>query len=101
MASRGTSKPTEPRWLTKVPPADLKRTRGDHVIDFAEAMCKITKDSVAGQAGEPNDFQAMAKGLDSAIVRSQSRWHICAIELHSSDFLGKNGKSAWARGYCT
>lgn len=40
-----------PRWLTKVPAADLKRGDGDLYADLIEATCRVTKDSVAAPAG--------------------------------------------------
>jgi phage terminase large subunit-like protein len=40
-----------PRWLTKVPAADVRRGDGELYCDFAEAVCRVTKDSFAAQAG--------------------------------------------------
>ena len=45
-----------PRYLSPVKPAELKQGRGEEIVDFAEALCKITKDSIAGHAGEPLVF---------------------------------------------
>lgn len=42
-----------PRWLTPVPPSDLVDGDGDHAGRFVEAMCRITKESIAGAAGSP------------------------------------------------
>ena len=42
-----------PKWLTPVPEYDLYNGEGEVVIDFAEAFGVITKDSIAGRAGEP------------------------------------------------
>lgn len=41
-----------PRWHTPVPEADAARGDGDDAIDFIEQLCRITKDSIAGDAGE-------------------------------------------------
>jgi phage terminase large subunit-like protein len=41
-----------PRWLTPVAPADVKRGDGPLYADFVEAVCRVTKDSVAAKAGE-------------------------------------------------
>ena len=83
-----------PRYLTKVSSAELKRSRGDQVIDFAETLCKITKDSVAGHAGEPLIFRTWQKELTR---------HLFAVKAdntfkHKVGLIGlprKNGKSAW------
>lgn len=83
-----------PRYLSKIPAADLKRSRGLDVVDFAEALCKITKDSVAGSAGEPLVFRPWQRSLTEALfaVRPDGRLR------HKMALIGmprKNGKSAW------
>ena len=93
MAAQGKSK-SEPKWLTKVPPADLKRSRGDHVIDFAEALCKITKDSVAGNSGESLVFRDWQKDLTRRLFAAKADKSL----RHRTALIGlprKNGKSAW------
>ena len=52
-----------PRYLSPVNADDLARSRGDHVIDFAQALCTITKDSIAGNAGSPLVFRDWQKEL--------------------------------------
>ena len=52
-----------PRYLSPVNANDLARSRGDHVIDFAQALCTITKDSIAGNAGSPLVFRDWQKEL--------------------------------------
>ena len=52
-----------PQHLTPVPKADLDRSRGDKVVDFGEALCRIVKDSVAGAAGDPMVFRPWQKEL--------------------------------------
>ena len=59
----GAVKGWPPQILTKVPPADIKRGDGDHVIDFIEQLCPQVKDSVGGQAGEPLDLRPWQKNL--------------------------------------
>lgn len=83
-----------PRWLTKVPAADLRRSRGPHVVAFAEKMCKITKDSVAGKHGEPMVFRPWQSDLTNRLfaVRADGKLR------HRTALIGlprKNGKSAW------
>ena len=83
-----------PAYLTRVPAADLKRSRGPEVVDFAEALCKITKDSIAGPSGDPLVFREW---------QSQLTRHLFAIRpdgrlRHKVALIGlprKNGKSAW------
>src|SRR5664280_2235763 len=40
------------RVLTPVPAAALKASDADFTMDFIETACRITKDSIAGAAGE-------------------------------------------------
>ena len=83
-----------PRWLTKVAEADLKRSRGDDIADFAEALCKITKDSIAGNAGEDLVFRPWQRELTRQLfaVKADGTFR------HRVGLVGlprKNGKSAW------
>ena len=41
-----------PRWLTPVPKADQDKGDGEIYANFAEAVCRVTKDSVASPAGK-------------------------------------------------
>jgi phage terminase large subunit-like protein len=53
-----------PRWLTPVPEEAIAKGREmEPVIDFAEAYGRITKDSVAGKAGEPLRLRDWQKSL--------------------------------------
>jgi len=84
-----------PRWLTPVPAADLKRSAGDDVVDFAEALCKITKDSVAGSSGEPLVFRPWQRELTRSLFARKADGTL----RHRTALIGlprKNGKSAWA-----
>ena len=52
-----------PQWLTPVPQSDLDNGEGEVVIDFAETFGIITKDSVAGPAGQSLDLRDWQKEL--------------------------------------
>jgi len=54
---------SEPRWLTPVPDEAIARGDGDFIVRFAEAFATITKDSVAGKAGEPMLLRQWQKDL--------------------------------------
>lgn len=80
-----------PKWLTPVPQEALDQGEGEMAIEFAEAFGVITKDSVAGKAGEALQLRDWQKEL----VR-----HIFAHEggglRHQTQLIGqprKNGKS--------
>ena len=83
-----------PRWLSPVAEADLKRSRGNDIADFAEALCKITKDSIAGHAGEDLIFRPWQRELTKQLfaVKADGTFR------HRIGLVGlprKNGKSAW------
>lgn len=83
-----------PKYLTKIPDSDLKRSRGLEVVEFAEALCKITKDSVAGHAGEPLIFRPWQRELTRQLFAVKSN----GLLKHKVALIGlprKNGKSAW------
>jgi phage terminase large subunit-like protein len=95
MATQGKSKQQNPRWLTKIPAADLKRSRGPQVVEFAEALCKITKDSIAGHAGSPMIFRPWQKELTRNLLAVKADGTL----RHRTALVGtprKNGKSSWA-----
>ena len=83
-----------PRYLSPIAPTELKRSRGTETVEFAEALCKITKDSIAGHAGEPLVFRGWQKELTK---------HLFAVDNKNSlkyrrALIGlprKQGKSAW------
>jgi phage terminase large subunit-like protein len=52
-----------PAWLTPVDPDAIERGDGDFLIRFAAAFGTITKDSVAGKAGEPLILREWQKEL--------------------------------------
>jgi phage terminase large subunit-like protein len=83
-----------PRFLTPVSKEDYKRSRGDNIIDFSETLCKITKDSVAGAAGEPLVFRGWQKELTRNLFAVKKDGRL----KHKVALIGlprKNGKSAW------
>jgi phage terminase large subunit-like protein len=86
-----------PRWLTPVPPADLERGDGDHAAQFIEALCRITKDSVAGGAGSPILLRPWQRQILGHLLarRPDGRYR------HRTSLVGvarKNGKSALGAG---
>lgn len=83
-----------PQLLSGVPEADLERSRGSQVVEFAEALCKITKDSIAGRTGEPLIFRPWQRELTRQLFAVKDdgtlRHRIALVGLPR-----KNGKSAW------
>ena len=89
-----TRKSAPPRWQTKVPAADFKRSRGNEVVAFSEALCRITKDSIAGHAGELIQFRDWQKKLTNDLFAVTTDGKL----RHRTALIGlprKNGKSAW------
>ena len=94
MAGKKSIQGFPPRWLSPVADADLKRSRGNDIADFAEALCKITKDSIAGHAGEDLIFRPWQRELTKQLfaVKADGTFR------HRIGLIGlprKNGKSAW------
>jgi phage terminase large subunit-like protein len=83
--------------VTPVPAEDLRNGDGQHCADFIEAMCRITKDSIAGASGAPivlRDWQRQALAHVLA-RRPDGRYR------HRTALVGvarKNGKSALGAG---
>ncbi len=83
-----------PKYLSKVSDNEYQGSRGDQVIDFAETLCKITKDSVAGNAGEPLIFRDWQKELTRNLFAVKDNGYL----KHKIALIGlprKQGKSAW------
>lgn len=83
-----------PKYLSSVSDDEYARSRGDDVIDFAEALCKITKDSVAGVSGEPLVFRDWQKELTRNLFAVKDNGKL----KHKIALIGlprKQGKSAW------
>ncbi|MER7212464.1 terminase large subunit [Streptosporangium sp. NPDC000239] len=86
-----------PRWLTPVPAADVKRGDGEHCADFIEALCRVTKDSVAGGAGSAIALRGWQRQVLGHLLarRPDGRYR------HRQALIGvarKNGKSALGAG---
>jgi phage terminase large subunit-like protein len=84
-----------PRWITPVDLADRKRGDGPLYSEFAEAVCRVTKDSVAAPAGELLHLRDWQKELLNYALarRADGRFK------HRVALVGmarKNGKSALA-----
>ena len=82
-----------PRWLTPVPAADLARGDGELMVDFGQACCRVTKDSIAASAGDLLVFRAWQRQLLLYLLarRGDGRYR------HRQALIGvarKNGKSA-------
>ncbi len=81
-----------PRWLTPVPEQAIIDGEGELVIKFAEAFGRITKDSVAGRAGEPLVLRDWQKELILNVFAREN-----GGLRHQTALVGmprKNGKSA-------
>ena len=85
-----------PKWLTPVPEQAILDGEGQLVIDFAEAFGLITKDSVAGQSGEPLVLRDWQKELILNVFAREN-----GGLRHQTALVGmprKNGKSAIGSG---
>jgi phage terminase large subunit-like protein len=84
-----------PRWITPVDLADRKRGDGSLYAEFAEAVCRVTKDSVAAPAGELLHLRDWQKELlNYALARrpdGRMKHRVALIGM-----ARKNGKSALA-----
>jgi phage terminase large subunit-like protein len=84
-----------PRWMTPVAIADRKRGDGPLYSEFAEAVCRVTKDSVAAPAGELLHLRDWQKELlNHALARrpdGRMKHRVALIGM-----ARKNGKSALA-----
>ena len=82
-----------PAWLTPVDEEAIARGDGDFVIRFAEAFGKITKDSVAGRAGEKLVLRDWQKEILKRVFARDEDGGL----THRVSLIGtprKNGKSA-------
>jgi phage terminase large subunit-like protein len=82
-----------PAWLTPVPEDSIDRGDGDFIIRFADAFGTITKDSVAGRAGE----KLILREWQKEILRNVFARDEDGGLRHRVSLLGvarKNGKSA-------
>tara|TARA_R110000822_G_scaffold307327_2_gene434319 strand:- start:2433 stop:3944 length:1512 start_codon:yes stop_codon:yes gene_type:complete len=81
-----------PQWLTPIPQNKLDSGRGEDVIDFAETFGIITKDSVAGPAGQPLVLREWQKDLIRHLFAGDENGYRNSISLVGQP--RKNGKSA-------
>jgi phage terminase large subunit-like protein len=84
-----------PRWMTPVAVADRKRGDGPLYSEFAEAVCRVTKDSVAAPAGELLHLRDWQKELLNHALARRADGRL----KHRVALIGmarKNGKSALA-----
>ncbi len=86
-----------PRWLTTVPDPDVERGDGALYCDFVEAVCRVTKDSVASPAGKLIQLRPWQREI---VGRLRARRPDGKLR-HRQALVGvarKNGKSALAAG---
>ena len=86
-----------PRWLTKVPAADVRRGDGAFYCDFIETVCRVTKDSVAAPAGSLLKLRPWQRNSISHLRARRPDGRL----RHRQGLIGvarKNGKSAKAAG---
>jgi phage terminase large subunit-like protein len=81
-----------PRWLTPVPDEDVARGDGALFSDFAQAVCRVDKDSLASPAGELLVFRAWQQQLLGHLLARRPDGRL----RHRQALVGvarKNGKS--------
>lgn len=81
-----------PQWLTPVPQSDIENGEGELVIGFAEAFGIVTKDSIAGRAGEALYLREWQKELIRHVFAGDENGYRNSISLIGMP--RKNGKSA-------
>ena len=94
---KGGSRLIVPHWQSQVADGDLVRGDGELVREFLAQKAKITKDSVAGPAGEPLVLRPWQSALvDRVFSRRQDgrRKH----RVYLVGMARKNGKTALAAG---
>lgn len=75
----------------------MKRGDGEHASRFVEAMCRITKDSIAGAAGQPIELRGWQRQIFGGILARRPD----GPYRHRTALVGvarKNGKSALGAG---
>lgn len=87
-----------PLYLTPVPHDDIRRGDGPAVVKRIEALCTISKDTIAGRAGEPVVLRKWQKQLIyrmfARLPNGRRRFRFLMIGMPV-----KNGKSALASGF--
>lgn len=82
-----------PKWLTPVSLEDQERGDGDLYVQFAQAVCRVTKDSVAASAGELMQLRDWQQQLLMHALARKANGRF----KHRAALIGmarKNGKSA-------
>lgn len=85
-----------PRWLTKVPPADMRRGDGKDIAEFIEHFCTVTQDTFAGPAGSPMVLRPWQRKLLNGVFARRGdgrRRHRMAL-VGMPRKMGKSGLSA-------
>jgi phage terminase large subunit-like protein len=88
---------TPPRWASPVSDEDVARGDGAFVARFVEGFCKITKDTVAGPAGQPLSLRQWQTDLLGGLFARRPDGR----RKHRVGLVGlprKNGKSALGSG---
>lgn len=83
--------------MTPVPAADIRRGDGDEACAFVEAMCRVTKDSIAAPAGALLKLRPWQRELAGRLYARRADGRL----RHRQALIGvarKNGKSAFAAG---
>lgn len=86
-----------PQWLTPVTDAETRRGDGGDIAAFMEAVCRVTKDSVAAPAGELIRLRGWQRCLIEAVFARRRDGKL----RHRQALVGiarKNGKSALGAG---
>jgi phage terminase large subunit-like protein len=91
------AKRSAPRWVTKTTPAERRRGDGPLAVEFVNELCRITKDTVAGQVGNPIVLRPWQTDLFGGLLARRSDGRL----RHRQALIGmprKNGKSALGSG---
>jgi len=93
LQTNGPSNSWPPKWLTSVSEEDQLRGDGPLFGQFAETVCRVTKDSVGGQAGELLRLRPWQQELlNHALARKEGGRYKHRLALIG--MARKNGKSA-------
>ncbi len=86
-----------PRWLTPVPAAAVRASRGPEVIEFVNSFCRVTKDSLGGRTGELIELRGWQQLLLKHLLAQRPDGRL----RHRQALIGlarKNGKSSLSAG---
>lgn len=92
--ARTATKTVAPRWTTPVTTAEIDHGDGTDFAEFAEAHCRVTKDSVGGLAGDPMELRPWQIDVISRLLARNPQ---TGRLKHRQGLIGvsrKNGKSA-------